>query len=324
VAAYIGLKLKKYGRRTVLTEGEVSEISVTVDVCYECAGPMCRKCKKSATFVDQIAITPGNFSGPGDSGSLIVDRNNHPVGLLFAGSPRRTLANRIDLVLQRFNVAIDDGSSGTNSPPAASFTFVCTDLTCVFDGSGSSDSDGEVISWDWDFGDGESSSGITTSHTYDSGTYTVALTVTDDAGGTDTESQDVSLGSFLHVGDLDRANTRDKRGTWTAYVRITVHTADHTALNGAKVTGSWDSEYTGPTPTCTTDLSGNCYLKYSGIPNSDGNVLFRVENVTYDGLGYDQDGPDNHDPDGNSNDGKSIRVFVTSDDDFDPSLANSG
>jgi len=40
---------------------------------------------------------------------LIVtnDANKNPVGLLFAGSNTRTLANRIDLVLNRFGVSID-------------------------------------------------------------------------------------------------------------------------------------------------------------------------------------------------------------------------
>jgi hypothetical protein len=66
---------------------------------------------KYARFVDQILITPGTFSGGGDSGSLVVcdggadDRK--PVGLLFAGSSSYTVANPIDAVLDRFGVAID-------------------------------------------------------------------------------------------------------------------------------------------------------------------------------------------------------------------------
>ncbi len=118
--------MQKYGRTTGLTHGTVSEISVTVNVCYE--GFVV--CTKWARFVDQIAITDGTFSGGGDSGSLIVthDANKYPVGLLFAGSSTRTIANPIGPVLQRFNVTIDDGSGGGspgNSPPSG-FTLTAT------------------------------------------------------------------------------------------------------------------------------------------------------------------------------------------------------
>lgn len=88
-------------------------------------------------------------------------------------------------------VSVDDG---INSPPTASFTFNCTDLSCSFDGGGSSDSDGTIASYDWNFGDGSSASGETANHTYAAeGDYTVTLTVTDDGGASDIDSQLVSV-----------------------------------------------------------------------------------------------------------------------------------
>jgi hypothetical protein len=112
--AALDMLVKKYGRTTGLTEGTVSELNVTVDVCYETLGFF--RCKKLARFVDQIGISPGTFSAGGDSGSLIVTQEgNNPVGLLFAGSSIRTFANLIGPVLTRFNVTIDDGS-GTVIP----------------------------------------------------------------------------------------------------------------------------------------------------------------------------------------------------------------
>ncbi len=195
VDAFIGQKVQKYGRTTGWTQGEVAELNVTVTVCYE--GFIF--CTSSATFVDQIGITPGAFSDGGDSGSLIVtdDNNKNPVGLLFAGSSDRTLANPIGYVLNRFNVTIDDGSGSgsTNSPPTADFTYTTTDLTADFTDQ-STDSDGSIASWAWNFGDGGTSTAQNPSHTYGSdGTYTVTLTVTDDDGATDQTSQDVTVSS---------------------------------------------------------------------------------------------------------------------------------
>ncbi len=89
---------------------------------------------------------------------------------------------------------VGDGSPPANNPPVASFTFSCSDLTCSFDGTGSSDSDGSITSYDWTFGDGATGSGSTTSHTYGAdNTYTVTLTVTDDDGATDSDSQNVTV-----------------------------------------------------------------------------------------------------------------------------------
>jgi hypothetical protein len=106
----VNMHVQKYGRTTYLTHGTVSAINVTVRVSYGTG--------KSANFYDQIQISPGGFSAGGDSGSLIVtdDANKNPVGLLFAGSSTTTIANRIQRVLDRFNVTID-GAAAT--PPAA-------------------------------------------------------------------------------------------------------------------------------------------------------------------------------------------------------------
>lgn len=100
----LGEPVQKYGRTTALTTGTVDMINATVNVCYD------QGCTLVAQFVDQLVISPGTFSDGGDSGSLVVSQTgNHPVGLLFAGSDTATIANRIDLVLNRFGATIDDG-----------------------------------------------------------------------------------------------------------------------------------------------------------------------------------------------------------------------
>jgi len=87
-----------------------------------------------------------------------------------------------------------------NRPPTASFTYTCTGLTCSFDGRASSDPDGDALTYTWGFGDNSSGSGATTSHTYASaGTYNVTLTVSDGRGGTDSETQGLSVQEPLPV-----------------------------------------------------------------------------------------------------------------------------
>jgi PKD repeat protein len=76
-------------------------------------------------------------------------------------------------------------------PPAASFGFGCTNLDCSFTDS-SSDSDGSIVTRSWDFGDGATSTAQNPGHTYaGAGTYTVALTVTDNDGLTASVSKSV-------------------------------------------------------------------------------------------------------------------------------------
>jgi predicted NUDIX family NTP pyrophosphohydrolase len=101
--AKLGMSVQKYGRTTGHTVGRVSGINATIDVRYR---------NGTARFEDQIVISGGGFSAGGDSGSLVVTKgvllgDRRPVGLLFAGSPSTTLANPIDLVLDRFGVRVD-------------------------------------------------------------------------------------------------------------------------------------------------------------------------------------------------------------------------
>lgn len=134
-AALLGLAVEKYGRTTKLTHGTITGINASVSVCYD----FFIICWLSANYVDQLIITPGTFSGGGDSGSLIVtdDANKNPVGLLFAGSSAQTIANRIDLVLNRFGVTVD-GSAGPTPPlPPTGTTVHVGDLDGSATGQGS-------------------------------------------------------------------------------------------------------------------------------------------------------------------------------------------
>ncbi len=103
-APAVNLSVRKSGRTTGFTQGTIQTINVTGNVSYGACG--------TAKFVGQIAIVPGSFSAPGDSGSPILGGmdslgRRRPVGLLFAGSQTVTFANRISDVLGALHSQID-------------------------------------------------------------------------------------------------------------------------------------------------------------------------------------------------------------------------
>ncbi len=81
----------------------------------------------------------------------------------------------------------------SNVPPVANFSFTVNNLSVNFSDT-SSDSDGSIASRSWNFGDGSSSSAANPSKTYASaGSYTVGLTVTDNAGASHSVSKTVTV-----------------------------------------------------------------------------------------------------------------------------------
>jgi hypothetical protein len=97
-AASLGMRVRKSGRTTEFTEGNITLLNATVNISYNTVTGV-----KTARFVGQVITQP--MSQGGDSGSLIVDASdNRAVGLLFAGSNLATIFNPIDNVLRILNV----------------------------------------------------------------------------------------------------------------------------------------------------------------------------------------------------------------------------
>ncbi len=92
----LGMAIKKSGRTTGFTTGEIQQIDVTADVQYGGG--------RIARFTDQLLA--GAMSQGGDSGSAVLNDNNRLVGLLFAGSDTTTIINRIEHVFSALGVSL--------------------------------------------------------------------------------------------------------------------------------------------------------------------------------------------------------------------------
>jgi hypothetical protein len=93
--ASLGMQVRKSGRTTGLTSGEITVLDATISVSYGTG--------REATFENQIVTGP--ISQGGDSGSLVVAASElKAVGLLFAGSQQSTIINPIQDVLDCLDV----------------------------------------------------------------------------------------------------------------------------------------------------------------------------------------------------------------------------
>ncbi|MFP3464345.1 PKD domain-containing protein [Leifsonia sp. SIMBA_070] len=177
--------------------------------------------------------------------------------------------NRISRVGNRVTIA----GGGANQPPTASFTAAANGLAVSVNGSGSSDPDGTIASYAWNFGDGATGSGVTAGHTYAAaGTYTITLTVRDNAGATATTTRQVTVaatsGTTLASDGFGRTVTggwgsADTGGTWTASGTTTSYSVASGTGQMVDPAGSTKSETLGgvsstradSTMTFTTDVS---------------------------------------------------------------------
>ena len=104
----VGDKVIKTGRTTGVTKGIIRATN------YECRVAMNKEMTEFAYFTDQLLIEPlvsqEKFSAPGDSGSSVgkfIDDKFYLIGLLFAGSDKVTVVNKIHNVFEALHLSPD-------------------------------------------------------------------------------------------------------------------------------------------------------------------------------------------------------------------------
>ncbi len=93
----VGDIVQKCGRTTGFTTGKIRTINTTLDLNWS---------GRRARFARQILATA--MSGPGDSGSLVLNRDEHAIGLISGGSRRATIINNIFYVQQLLNIRVHE------------------------------------------------------------------------------------------------------------------------------------------------------------------------------------------------------------------------
>jgi hypothetical protein len=123
--------------------------------------------------------------------ALTTNATMNVVGNPGAGSPNRLL----------YMGFIGGAPPPTNQNPTANFTYNCvpkadgTGVDCTFNGTTSTDPDGTVVGWSWSSPNRQVKTGSIITYPFPNGsTPSVTLTVTDNAGGTGSKTQQINTG----------------------------------------------------------------------------------------------------------------------------------
>jgi hypothetical protein len=129
-----------------------------------------------------------------------------PAILLFASTSVASATNYMPQ--DKCSFTIESPLYSPVSDPKGPYTST-EGVPITFDGSDSYDPDGSIVAYAWDFGDGNNITGVAPTHTYaQNGTYTVALTVTDNGGATNTSTTTATIADTEPVADFSASPTR--------------------------------------------------------------------------------------------------------------------
>ncbi|MBN2431600.1 MAG: S8 family serine peptidase [Acidobacteria bacterium] len=175
-----------------------------------------------------------------------------------------------------------------NESPVADFTFTTSELTAYFTDA-SYDPDGSIASRYWNFGDGATSTATDPSHAYAAGgTYTVTLTVTDNAGATDSYSAPVTVTEpggttgDMFVSDISMSIKKAGRNYLTTAV-VAILDQNGAPVANATVYVTW-SGVVGGSASGITGSNGS--VAFTAKAKSGGPFVITVNDVTHAALTY--------------------------------------
>jgi PKD repeat protein len=178
-------------------------------------------------------------------------------------------------------------------PPAPSFTFSCTGLTCTFDGSASSAGSGAITNYGWAFGDGTAGNGVAATHTYGhQGTYSASLTLMAGDGASATLAKDVSVTNLTPTAAFTVS---------CAGLRCTVDAGASTDRDGTVVAYGWTfgdgAAGTGQTTVHDYPKAGTYTVALSVTDNvgATASTSQRINPISLNARGYKQGGQQNVD-----------------------------
>jgi PKD repeat protein len=155
-------------------------------------------CDFASTSTDDVAVTAWSWDFNGD-GNPDATTANASFTYVTAGTYNVSLTVHDAAGLSHTKtspITIDPSEPPANTPPTAAFTYSCTALDCSFTSTSTDAAPGTIATYAWDFGDGGKADIADPSHSYVVTVptdFTVTLTVTDNEGATDAETQTVRV-----------------------------------------------------------------------------------------------------------------------------------
>ena len=161
---------------------------------YSCIAAVCTFVNTSYDHSGRITANAWTF---GDGGTATEISPIHTYAVTVATEFTVTLTvtdNRgaTGVTSQKFTL----DPNATNTPPTADFRTWCVGVDCIFISTSTDAAPGTIVTYAWTFGDGGTADWDKPSHSYTVGgrtTFTVTLTVTDNAGATAVATKAVTI-----------------------------------------------------------------------------------------------------------------------------------